>query len=125
MKICLIHGMQAAREVVARALSCRLGAEVDAFSYCEDALTTSLEYNAFVVYNNFRKRMTGFQGVRDIRSRKPHVFIVGVTSNPNLTRRFISAGADASLLQAGNEIAELVGIFRQREGVSKSTSGHS
>ncbi len=116
MKICIIHAMHTAGEVLTRALSCRLSAEVDAFSYCENALATSLDYDVFVVYNNFRKKMNGFQGVKKIRARKPHAFIVGVTSNPNLTKRFISAGADAFLLRTGNEIAELVKIVRQRAG---------
>jgi len=121
MKICLIHARRAAGEVLARALSCRLNAEVDVFSYCENALATALDYDVFVVYNNFQKKMTGFQGVKKIRARKPQAFIVGVTSNPNLTRKFISVGADTFLLRAGNEIAELVGIVRQREGVAGST----
>lgn len=110
MKIGLIHARRVPREVLTRALSSKLDAEVDAFSFCEDALATSLDYDVFIVYNNFRKKMNGFQGVKKIRSRKPHAFIVGVTSNPNLTKRFISVGADVFLLKAGNEIVELVEI---------------
>jgi DNA-binding NarL/FixJ family response regulator len=60
--------------------------------------------------------MNGFQAVKKIRARKPHVFIVGVTSNPDLTKRFTSAGGDAALLRSGNEIAELVEIISRGEG---------
>lgn len=114
MKICLINGKQVAREVLDRALSVRLNAEVDPFFCCENALLTSLDYDVFVVYNNFRKKMNGFQCVKKIRARRPHAFIVGVTSNPNLAERFTSAGVDVALLRSGNEIAELVDIVRQR-----------
>jgi DNA-binding NarL/FixJ family response regulator len=116
MKICLIHAKQVIREVLARALSVKLSAEVDSFFCCENALATSLDYDVFVVYNNFRKKMNGFQAVKKIRARKPHVFIVGVTSNPDLTKRFTSAGGDAALLRSGNEIAELVEIISRGEG---------
>ena len=118
MKICLIHARRVAREVLDRALSVRLNAEVDPFFCCENALRTALDYDVFVVYNNFRKKMNGFQCVKRIRARKPDVFIVGVTSNPNLTKRFTSAGTDVTLLRAGNEIAELVTIIRQGTGSS-------
>jgi len=114
MRICIIHARRPAREVLTRALAVRLNAEVDAYQYCEDALATSLDYDQFVVYNNFRKKMSGFGGVKRIRNRKPTAFIVGVTSNPNFTEKFISAGADSALLRAGNEIAELVGTLGQR-----------
>lgn len=110
MKICLIHGRRVAREVLARALASRLNAEVDEFFCCENALATSLDYDVFVVYNNFRKKMNGFRGAAEIRGRKSQAFVLGVTSNPNLKGRFKSAGADVVLLRSGNEIAELVGI---------------
>jgi len=114
MKICLINGKQVAREVLDRALSVKLNAEVDPFFCCENALLTPLDYDVFVVYNNFHKKMNGFQCVKKIRARRPHAFIVGVTSNPNLAERFTSAGVDVALLRSGNEIAELVDIVRQR-----------
>jgi DNA-binding NarL/FixJ family response regulator len=114
MSICIIHGRRPAREVLARALSSKLSTQIDAFSYCEDALASPLDYDQFVVYNNFHKKMSGIGGVKRIRKRKPDAFIVGVTSNPNFTTKFISAGADFVLLRAGNEVAELVDIMRQR-----------
>jgi len=113
MKICIIHARRPARAVLTRALASRLNAEIDAYSYCEDALATSLNYDQFVVYNNFHKKMSGFGGVKRIRSKKPNAFIVGVTSNPNYTKKFVSSGADFALLRAGNEITELVDIMRQ------------
>lgn len=118
MRICIIHARRPAREVLTRALTLRLNAEVDAYSYCENALAASLNYDQFVVYNNFRKKMSGFGGVKRIRNRKPNAFIVGVTSNPNFTDKFISAGADSTLLRAGNEIAELVELLRHAQETS-------
>jgi hypothetical protein len=62
MKVCLIHGKRVAREVLTRALSSKLGAEVTNFSCCERALASSLDYDVFVVYNNFRGKMSGVRG---------------------------------------------------------------
>jgi len=112
MKICLIHGRRVEREVLARALTSKLGAEVTHFPSCESALACSLDYDVFVVYNNFRKRMDGVRGVVEIRGRQPDAFIVGVTSTPDLPKRFLAAGADATILRAGNEIRELVSAIR-------------
>jgi len=113
MKICIVHARRPAREVLVRALSSRLGADVTSFSCCENALLSSLDYDVFVVYNNFRKKMSGVRGVARIRARKPKSFIVGVSRTPGFDKRFLSAGADAFLLKAGNEIEELVGIIRR------------
>jgi DNA-binding NarL/FixJ family response regulator len=114
MKICLIHGRHVAREVLARALSCNLGAEVVKFPCCERALESSLDpYNVFVVYNNFHRKMSGVQGVARIRGRRPDAFIVGVSPTPNFDRQFLPVGADAFVLRAGNEIQELVSVIRK------------
>ena len=58
--------------------------------------------------------MTGMQGAREIRQRKPKAFIVGVTSTPYFDRKFLQAGADAAFMRAGNEIAELVKVIQKR-----------
>lgn len=115
MNICLIHGRHVGREVLVRALSSRLDADVTGFSCCENALECSLDCDVFIVYNNFRKKMSGVRGVAKIRARQPNAFIVGVSSTPNNERRFLPAGADAFLLRAGNEVEELVRIIRDNE----------
>jgi DNA-binding NarL/FixJ family response regulator len=122
MKICLIHERRIAREVLARALSSKLGAEVTYFSCCERALASSLDYDVFVVYNNFRRKMSGIRGVTKIRGRNPDAFIIGVSSTPNLDQRFLPAGADAFVLRAGNEVQELVSVIRRKAGLSASTN---
>lgn len=113
MNICLVHGKRVGREVLARALTSKLGAEVTHFSSCESVLACSLDCDVFIVYNNFRRKMSGIRGVKEIRARNPDAFIVGVTSTPGLRKRFLSAGADVSALRAGNEIEELVGIIQK------------
>jgi len=99
--------------VLARALSSRLGAEVTEFSSCENALSCSLDYDVFVVYNNFRRRMSGVRGVEEIRARNHDALVIGVSSTPGSRRRFLSAGADGAVLRAGNEIKEMVGIIQK------------
>ena len=115
MNICLIHGKRVGREVLVRALSSRLDADVTGFFCCENTLECSLDYDVFVVYNNFRKKMSGVRGVAKIRARKTEVFIVGVSSTPNNDKRFLAAGADAFLLRAGNEVEEMIEIIRDNE----------
>lgn len=114
VRIAVAHSDHAAREVLSRALASRLNADVLAFSNCEDLLASSMEYDVFVVYNNFGKKMTGMQGAREIRQRKPKAFIVGVTSTPYFDRKFLQAGANAAFMRAGNEIAELVKVIQKR-----------
>ena len=116
MKICLIHGKRVGREVLARALASKLGAEVMHFASCESTLASSslLDYDVFIVYNNFRRKMNGVQGVKKIGSLNPDAFVIGITSNPGFRKRFLSAGADVTVLRAGNEVEELARIILGR-----------
>ena len=116
MKICLINGNRLAREVLTKALVGRLGADVTAFPCCENALAGSLDYDVFVVYNNFNKRMTGMKGVTNIRARKADAYILGVSSTPNFDKKFIPAGANAFLLRSGNEVEELIELLHGESG---------
>ncbi len=122
LRICLVHSGRVAREVLARALATRLGAEVDTCCCCEDVLAQPLNYDAFVVYNNFRRRMNGIRCVAEIRTRKPSALIVGVSTAPGTARRFPQAGADAYVLRSGNEVKELVEILRREEGKRRKTT---
>ncbi|HLF25116.1 MAG TPA: hypothetical protein VJG32_02170 [Anaerolineae bacterium] len=112
MKISIAHGHRPTREVLARALASQLQAEVTPFSSVENVLVSSLDYDIFVVYNNFERNMDGITGVSKIREQKPHAFIIGVSYKPYYEKKFLPAGADAFLLRAGNEIEELVRIIQ-------------
>lgn len=108
MNIALISGAYPRREVVARGVSHKLnGDTVQPFSCIEDVLESSMDYDVFVVYNNFEKKMNGVDGTREIRRLAPHALIVGVSAIPYMERQFLPAGADVFLMLAGNEIAEL------------------
>jgi len=108
MNVALISGAYPRREVVARGVSHKLGGDpVYTFSCIEDVLISSLEYDVFVVYNNFDKKMNGIDGAREIRRAVPDAYIVGVSAIPYMERQFLPAGANRFLLLAGNEIAEL------------------
>lgn len=123
MKIALAHGDYPAREVVARGISHKLntagrtGAEVLVFSCVENLLVSSMDYEVFVVYNDFKKKMGGLSGIREIRRLKPEVLIIGVSATPNYDHKMLPAGADAFVLLAGNEItetAELIYLYTGR-----------
>ncbi|MBI5565606.1 MAG: hypothetical protein HY870_11955 [Chloroflexi bacterium] len=108
MKVAVISGAYPRREVVVRGVSHKLGGDpVQSFSCIEDVLISSMGYDAFVVYNNFDKKMNGIDGTREIRRAAPDAYIIGVSAIPYMERQFLPAGADRFLLLAGNEIAEL------------------
>ena len=106
-RVCVVHGRQTARKIVSKALESKLEVPVHRYGACEDALRYTKYYDTFVVYNNFGKRMNGAEGVARIRAISPEAFIVGVTSVPNFRQKFSAAGADATVLMSGNEVAEL------------------
>ncbi|MBI3913787.1 MAG: response regulator [Chloroflexi bacterium] len=114
VKIGIAHMHEPTREVLVRALTSRLNAAVTGFAYVEDVLNSSMQYDVFVVYNNFGHKMDGVTGVARIRARKPQAFIIGVSPTPYLDRKFLPAGANAFLLRAGNEIEELVRMIKNR-----------
>jgi len=122
-RICLIHGRAKARYVLTQALASKLNADTEAFSCCENALSSSMNYDVFVVYNNFgQKRMRGVTGVRRIRALKPDAFIMGVSVKPYGENRFLPAGANVFLLRAGNEIGEMIKLILQKDGLSSSAN---
>jgi hypothetical protein len=117
MNVALISGAYPRREVVARGVSHKLGGDpVQPFSCIEDVLISSMQYDAFVVYNNFDKRMNGIDGAREIRRAAPQAYIIGVSAIPYMERQFLPAGADRFLMLAGNEIAELGDLLLKFQG---------
>ena len=125
MKISIVHAHRATREVLARALARKLGADVTTFAHIENVLNSSMDYDVFVVYNNFDHKMDGVKGVAMIRIRKPHAFIIGVSYRPNLDRVFLPAGANALLLRAGNEIEKLIRIIYNHQAQQRSLAAPS
>jgi hypothetical protein len=113
MKAAIVHSHIPTAEVLARAISSQLHADVTTFSCVENLLASSMDYSAFVVYNNFGHKMTGMRGVTLIKDRKSRAFIVGVSYKPDLERQFLSAGADVFVLRAGNEVEELVTVIQK------------
>jgi hypothetical protein len=109
---------------LARALASRLRAEVTPFSCVENVLASSMGYDIFVVYNNFERNMNGITGVSQIRKRKPHALIIGVSYKPYFEKKFLPAGADAFLLRAGNEIEELVALIKNHPKSPAAATSH-
>lgn len=126
MKACIIHGDRVAREILGRAFRRSFDAFTASYSCCEDVLKSSLDYDIFVVYNNFGPReMSGIKGTAAIRARKSDAYIIGVSSKPYNNRRFLPAGANVFLLRAGNEIGELIEIVRRQAtpGQARAAAG--
>ena len=113
-RIGLVHAHPSTREVLVRALSIKLKMQVTGFSCIENLLQSSMDYDIFVVYNDFGHKMSGVRGAAHIRLLKPRAFMIGVSYRPDLDKRFLSAGANAFLLRAGNEIEELARLIQRR-----------
>ena len=114
MKISLIHPHRATREVLSRALTVKLGAEVVGFSCLENLLSSSMEYDVFVVYNMFgRVKMDRWEGVKWIRVQKPNALIVSMIHRRFFDRRNAPPGADAVLMCAGDEIDSVVRLAKE------------
>jgi DNA-binding NarL/FixJ family response regulator len=121
MNICIADAHRPQREVIERALSVRLGAQVTGYACVEDVLTSSMEFDVFVVYKNFGHKMSGVKGVAEIRKRKPGAIIIGVSERPDAVYKFLPAGVDSFLLRAGNEIAELIDLIEENENKKLAT----
>jgi len=115
LRICVICGRRLAREVLSRALTRELDAETDAFTCCENALTSDLEYDVFIVYDLFGEgRMNGPQGTKRIRFMKPKAYVLGVTHNPGFDKQFVQAGADTAIVVGERSVKRIVRVVRQR-----------
>jgi DNA-binding NarL/FixJ family response regulator len=121
MNICIAHAHRPAREVLERALHSRLLADVTGFACVEDVLTSTTNFDVFIVYSNLGHNMSGAQGAAIIREQNPGGLIIGVSDRPSADKKFRAAGADTFLLRSGNEISELVRLVQGRTG-SRTTA---
>jgi len=117
MKVSIIHSHTPTAEVLAKAIVMRLHYDATTFSCIENALNSSMDYEAFVVYNNFGHKLSGIKGVAKIRQERPEALIIGVSYRPYLARQFLPAGADAFILRAGNEVDEMLRLLREHPKV--------
>jgi hypothetical protein len=114
VKISLVHPHRVTREVLIRSLAGRLDATVVDFSCIEDLLSSSMDYDVFVLYNIFgREKMDRWEGVKWIRFNKPDALIVAMVHHRFFDRRFAPPGGDAILLRVGDEIEGLIKLIKE------------
>lgn len=114
MKISLVHPHRLTREVLARTLTLRLGASVVDFSNLEDLLSSSMDYDVFVLYNIFgRTKLDRWEAVPWIRTNKPEALIISMVHHRFFNRRHASPGGDAVLLNVGNETEDLIKVIQK------------
>jgi hypothetical protein len=114
MKISVVHPHHLTCEVLTRTLASRLNATVVDFTSIEDLLTSSMDYDVFVLYNLFgREKMDRWEGVKWIRFKKPEALIISMVHHRYFDRRFAAPGGDAVLLRAGNETEGLIKLVQQ------------
>ena len=114
MKISVVHPHHLTCEVLNHTLTNRLNATVDDFTSIEDLLSSSMDYDVFVLYNLFgREKMDRWEGVKWIRFKKPEALIISMVHHRFFDRRFAAPGGDAVLLRAGNETEGLIKLINQ------------
>jgi DNA-binding NarL/FixJ family response regulator len=114
MKISVVHPHRVTREVLSHALATRLSATVVDFSSIEELLSSSMEYDVFVLYNIFgREKMDRWEGVKWIRYQKPDAVIISMIHYRFFERRFAAPGGDAVLLRVNDETEGLIKLIKQ------------
>ncbi len=113
MKLCVVHPHRTTREVLARSLAVKLDAEAVGFSCLENLLSSSLDYDVFVVYNMFgRVKMDRWEGVKWIRAQKKNALIISMMHQRFFDRKNGAPGADAVFMCAGDEIDAVVKLAK-------------
>ena len=114
MKISVVHPHRVTREVLSQTLTKRLDATVIDFASIEDLLSSSMDYDVFVLYNLYgREKMDRWEGVKWIRFKKPEALIISMVHHRFFDRRFDAPGGDALLLRAGEETEGLINLVKQ------------
>jgi hypothetical protein len=114
MKTCVVHQHRATRDLLAKALNLKLGSEVVGFSCLENLLSSSMDYDVFVVYNMFgRVKMDRWEGVKWIRAQRPNALIISMIHRRFFDRRNSPPGADAVFMCAGDEIDAIVKLAKE------------
>ena len=113
MKISVIHQHRATRDVLVKALTVKLGAEVVGFSCLENLLNSRMDYDVFIVYNMFgREKLARWEGVKWVRIQKPNAMIVSMIHRRFFDRKNSPPGADAVFMCAGDEIDAIVKLAK-------------
>ncbi|MBI5303492.1 MAG: hypothetical protein HY868_15265 [Chloroflexi bacterium] len=106
-----------ARELLARGVSYRLrvlgyrNVEVLAYRYMEDLLDSTLDYDVFVCYSNFGKKMGGVEGAGLLRAYKPDARIIGVTTMHPKASRFRDLGAVGIIFPGEDEVKQICNVI--------------
>ena len=116
MKISIVHSHRLTREVLVRTLSKRLNTEAVGFSCLEDLLSSSMDYDVFLVYNMFgRDKMDRWDGVKWIKHQKPEALIVSVLHKRFFERKSSPPSADRITFVAEDDIEGLVKLVENRQ----------
>jgi hypothetical protein len=124
MKISIVHSHRLTREVLARTLSKRLNAETVGFSCLEDLLSSSMDYDVFLVYNMFgRDKMDRWDGVKWIKHQKPEALIVSVIHKRFFERKNSPPAADRITFVAEDDIEGLIKLVQNRQKAKLQSGG--
>jgi hypothetical protein len=126
MRISIAHPHHFTREVLAKVLSNKLGAEVLAFSCLEDLLDSSMDFDVFVVYSSFDPhKMDRMDGIRWIRHLRPEALVISMIHRAFFERKQAPPGADLITFCAGDDIPSVVKLIQkhQQKKSLKSTTG--
>jgi DNA-binding NarL/FixJ family response regulator len=114
MRISIVHSHRLTRQVMCKALSAKLDAEVVDFSSIEELLDSSMNYDVFIVYNMFgREKLDRWEGVKWIRAQKPDALVISMIHQRFFDRKDAPPSSDAVLFCAGDDIDGLVALIKK------------
>lgn len=114
MRISVVHPHKVTAQLLCTALAHRLNAAAVDFSSIEDVLSSSMNYDVFILYNIFgRTKMDRWVGVKWIRVQKPEALVISVIHRRFFDRKDAPPGADAVLFFAGDTIDGLVKVIQK------------
>ena len=116
MRIAIAHAHRLTREVLANVVATRLDAETVTYSCLEDLLASSMNYDVFLVFNNFGvNKMDGWEGVKWLRFKKPDAQVVFMNQKRFFERKHLPPGTDAPIFCAEDDIDGLVSLIKRHQ----------
>ena len=116
MRIAIAHAHRLTREVLAKVISNRLGAESVTFCCLEDLFASSMNYDVFIVFNQFGvNKMDGWQGAKWLRHNKPDARVIFMNQKRFFERKFLPPGTDQWLFCPDDDMDELVKMVKSHQ----------
>jgi hypothetical protein len=114
MKICLVHSHRPTREILVKALTYKLHVPATGFACIEEVFESPMDYDVFILYSEFGRKMDRVDGMRWIKAMKPDALVISMIHTRYFDRKHAPPGTDAVVFEAGSDIHKLVEFIGER-----------